>query len=134
MPFNKMNIIQEKIKLGNVITEIQTFLVTEINENYKYETGELSFALSSNIYIIGQEGNIIRQLKKNGKINDFVFSLQYTSENEGQLILGDYLHNYDKKFTKENYTEVNIYMDSILDNFDWRILFDKVYIGDTLKF
>lgn len=67
MPFNKMNIIQEKIKLGNVITEIQT-LVTELNENYKYETGELSFALSSNIYIIGQEGNIIRQLKKMGKL------------------------------------------------------------------
>ena len=134
MPFNKLNIIQEKIKLGNIITEIQTFLVTELNEDYKYETGELSFALSSNIYIIGQEGNIIRQLKKNGKINDFVFSLQYISENEGQLILGDYLHNYDKKFTKENYTEVNIYMDPILDNYDWRIFFDKVYIGDNLKF
>jgi hypothetical protein len=68
MPFNKMNIIQEKIKLGNIITEIQTFLVTELNEDYKYETGELAFSLSSNIYIIGQEGNIIRQLKKMGKL------------------------------------------------------------------
>ena len=134
LPFKKINIIKEIIKLGNFNIDIQTFLATELNEDYQNETGELSFALSSNIYILGHDINILRQLKKNEKINDYVFSLQYTSENEGQFILGDYLHNYDKKFTKDNYSEVNIYMDPFLTNYEWKIFFDKVYIDNNLKF
>ena len=116
------------------------YLVSDyyINDNEKIN---LSFILSTEIFtnsqgIIGLrlndslrkdlvECNFIHQLKKNNVINDYYFTIKYINETNGNLIIGDKLENYDKKYKnlefKDSYVQ-NPYSDE-----NWNLKIDNYY-------
>ena len=72
--------------------------------------------------------NIIYQLKEKKLINSYIFYIQYTSESEGKLIIGNYPHNYNKKLFKEEHLK---YTKEIIDGETrFYIKFDKMIAGN----
>ena len=79
------------------------------------------FGLHSLIIISGYNDNFVMQLKKKNLINSYDFTIEFTDDNNGKLILGGMPHEYDvsnydeKYFVKEN----NI-------NTDWHLNFYNI--------
>ena len=73
--------------------------------------------------------NFISMLKFRKIIDKKVWTLKYENENEGNLIIGDYYHNYiPKQFQLKEFVWTKI---AFLEYYKgWFILFDNIYIGD----
>ena len=54
------------------------------------------------------ESNLILQLKKKKVINNYIMTIDYKNENEGNIIIGKYPYEYNNKlYNEQNYTETN---------------------------
>ena len=94
----------EKINLGRLLF----YSMTEVTESFKNnpQSGVIGLKLRDSDMNIkkGETGphmdmdsNLVVQLKKNKIINNYVFTINYTSFTEGNLIIGEYPHIYDSK-------------------------------------
>ena len=69
-------------------------------------------------------------LKKRGLTSNYVWNLNYTSENSGFLVIGEYPHIYDqKKYDKENLKQINVHKEAA-QNTEWNLYFNEIKYGD----
>lgn len=73
--------------------------------------------------------SLIRYLTEKSIINQQIFTLKFTKENEGEIIIGDFPHIYDSKYNEEYFISSRI--DSSSLNPSWEMKFDKILFGKT---
>ena len=127
---------------GNVSNDIFHF----INNNKEIKDKRFTFILFKSTlgYMPGVMGlhsilsiedrnyNFLDQLKKNDVINSYFWMINYTSNYEGNLILGEQPHIFDPN----NYKEEDLYFSHpfIYDDFyDWGLPFDEISFNN-IKF
>ncbi len=77
-----------------------------------------------------QPFNFIKQLKQYNVIKNYIYSFNYNNYNEGNLIIGEYPHQYNsKEYNIDNLKESKMYYSNKHDNFDIR--FNKIYYGEN---
>ena len=69
--------------------------------------------------------NFINELKRINIINEYYFSIKYTSKNSGNIFIGDLPHNFDKNYNKEDYRDT--YADFSQNDLTWKLKLDKIY-------
>ena len=77
-----------------------------------------------------ESANLITQLKKRDKINSYVFSIKYTNDDNGEIIIGDLPHEYSpNKYSSQNY-----FFDTVSITkeppFNWHFTYDKCLYGE----
>ena len=121
------------------IEKIKFFIATKMINNISGILGLNIFGGSK--YTEGS--NLIIQLKKRNIINSYEFFIDYINENDGNLIIGDYPHNYynNTKYKSENFKIIKPYFketnkiypkipkDLIQQNFD--LLLNNVIYGNN---
>jgi hypothetical protein len=50
--------------------------------------------------------NLILLLKQYDIIKNYAFSIEYNEENKGKLYIGDYFHNFNNTYNKNNFNEI----------------------------
>ena len=77
-----------------------------------------------------ESANLITQLKKQNKINSYVFSIKYTNDDNGEIIIGDLPHEY----SPEKYSSKNYFFDTVSITkeppFNWHFTYDKCLYGE----
>ena len=77
-----------------------------------------------------ESANLITQLKKQDKINSYVFSIKYTNDDNGEIIIGDLPHEY----SPEKYSSKNYFFDTVSITkeppFNWHFTYDKCLYGE----
>ena len=73
--------------------------------------------------------NFIKILKNNGIIKDYYFTIKYTNNNSGKLIIGDLPHNYDDKYDAKYFSDTYI---SMFENvLTWNINIESIYVAEN---
>ena len=128
---------------GYYCTEIFTFKNIE-NKEIKIENLQFTLAIESKLEYpcyLGfnfesekyedDDRNLIYELKQNKKIKYDIFSFEFLSDNSGEIIIGDFPHNYNSSFYNEKDLKWNnIYLEKYKN---WNIYFNKIYF-DNEKF
>ena len=127
------------IHLGNISNDY-IYFKTNSNEEFKIK---IPFILYHNIMgnmpgVIGlkaiineiyKEYNFIDKLKTNEIINSYVWMINYTSNDEGNLIIGEFPHIFDPLSYKENELFYS-HPFSHESTDDWGLRFDKITFKD----
>ena len=71
------------------------------------------------------EYNFINQLKKANAIKNYYFTIKYTDDTHGNLIIGDLPENYDNKFSGIEYKDT--YVINPDDPSSWNMRIDSIY-------
>ena len=99
------------------------------NQNKKNEPKETENYVGSGLFK-EESANFITQLKKRDKINSYVFSIKYTSDDNGEIIIGDLPHEY----SPEKYSSQNYFFDTVSITkeppFNWHFTYDKCLYGE----
>ena len=126
--------------ISNDIININNLSIKDFNFISVYKLRQDNFFLTTELGVLGlnekttradtnlEKVNFIQELKSKNLIDSFAFSIKYNNENDGNLIIGNYPHEYNKSFKKESLIEINSHR--ILDNGEWGILFDNITSGD----
>ena len=69
--------------------------------------------------------NLMNNLINNNKIKNNVFSVEYTSENEGKIYLGGFPDEFTKKYLNIDYLYVNN-----IENTNWAFSIDNIFSGE----
>ena len=70
-------------------------------------------------------------MKKKGLTSNYVWNLNYTSDNSGFLVIGDYPHNYDENhYDKENLRQINVHREGA-QKLIWNLYFNEIKYGET---
>ena len=104
--------ISETIKInGKKINNITLILASEINY---IESGNIGLRPIESGYTLG-DFNFIYQIKKSANFDNYSFSLNYLDDDNGELIIGTYPHNYDKRYNEKNliFHKIGIYRDGL---------------------
>ena len=117
--------------LGNNIkfNEFSFILAEQLSEEVKKISGEIGLCYNTFGEYKIYETNFLQQLKLRKLINSFVFGFEYINEDEGNFIVGNYLHEYDKNYIEDDFTSIKlgIYKNDI----DWEIEFKNVTVNGT---
>ena len=126
--------------ISNDIININNLSIKDFNFISVYKLRQDNFFLTTELGVLGlnekttradtnlEKVNFIQELKSKNLIDSFAFSIKYNNENDGDLIIGNYPHEYNKSFTKESLIEINSHR--IFDNGEWGIIFDNITSGD----
>ncbi len=76
--------------------------------------------------------NLINQLKQNNLISSYIYTLNYKTEYECELIIGKYPHEYNTKY-KDNNLKI-ISSEIFAERFDWYINFHNITYGNESDF
>ena len=130
------NMCKDNFYLGKEkqnIEKLNFILAKNLIEDANEYSGELGLNLYWNIYTtMSIKDNIINQLKEKEIIDDNIFYLQYSDkkEDEGKLIIGNYLHNINEKFSKEDLNFTKVKLDTY--SFSWSIDINSIYLGKNI--
>ena len=83
----------------------------------------------SGIYTIRKE-NFIHQFKENKIIDSMAWTIKYLNDNEGELIIGGFPHEYDNNYNEINLRNVKAEMR--IGTVFWDYIFSKVYSNDII--
>ena len=125
-PFSKGQIATDNLILEtqNKKIEINNFkfiLATEYINNKKKISGGIGFKLKEN----DKENNDFIHILKNNNITDcFFWSIQYKNNNEGNLIIGAFPHEYDKNYN--SFYLKNTKIDLSLNDGFWYLNFNNI--------
>ena len=128
----------EKIKLQTSFnlmdkTEIQNFdfiYGTDYKGDSKRHSGVLGIQFFSTSFNYQKEINFINTLKKNRLITNYIWNLNYTSKDNGYLVIGEYPHTFNnKKYDKENLNQVNVHQEGG-QKIVWNLYFDNIQYGE----
>ena len=72
--------------------------------------------------------NFIHQLKKKDIISSYSFSLNYLNNDNGELIIGEYPHLYNKNYLENNFVHMKSGVSGSLIN--WIIDFDEIFYSN----
>ena len=126
--------VMDKIKLYDVkeknieINNFSYILPTKLskNKNINFKTSIIGLKIIESIYL--QKNGFIHQLKQNEMIDSYSWTIKYLNENEGEIIIGGYPHeydkNYDEKYLKNTKAEIRY---SVIC---WDLLFDSIISND----
>jgi len=135
LPFNFAYTFQDTFYLNNTKCEKLPFiLVTELNKfKNKFnviEGGILGFQRKNDNVKELDDYNFISLLYNNKLIKFFIFNFKYTDNDKGELIIGNYLHEYDKNYNEKNFLKTKV--QKLSDTFTWGLIFDVAYTGDKV--
>ena len=117
--------VSDTIKLGNL--KIENFQFVLMNNISYLQSGILGLSLKEN-HDSMKETSLIFQLKKQNFISSYAFSLKYLNNENGELIIGEYPHNYNKNFLENNFVYMKSGVKGSLIN--WLIDFDDIYYNN----
>ena len=127
--FKSSDILYLNINSNNSFFKYENFnfiLAKDYNEDYEgLKQGELGLTLCPDLEL--SNFCFIHKLKKEHLIKNLIFTIKYNSDNEGQFIIGEYPHIYDKDYLKENFKF--IYMEYGLK---WKIIFDDIKFNNFI--
>ena len=127
----------EKIYLQNSFEEqslsqidnLDFIYCTQYKKDSKYHQGILGLQYFSTYYVYPREINIMVLLKKRGLTSNYVWNLNYTSDDSGYLVIGEYPHTYDEKnYNKENMKQINVHREGI-QKVVWNLYFNDIKYG-----
>ena len=112
------------------ISDLEFIYGTNYEKDSKRHMGVLGLQFFSTSFIYSKEINMMVLLKKRGLTSNYVWNLNYTSENSGFLVIGEYPHIYDqKKYDKENLKQINVHKEAA-QNTEWNLYFNEIKYGD----
>ena len=110
-------------------TKLSDFLFILADQLYNNNSGVLGFAPMCLHEKRVNDTNILDQLKKKNLVKSYVFTVNYTSENEGEIIVGDYPSEYNIYYMKEDFLYIKAEMRSY--EFHWDLSFDGIYFNNV---
>ena len=110
---------------NSFLDRIQFFLATNLTENNENISGEIGLNVVNKIYM-----SFINQLKQNKKIKDYIFSLKYLTENEGEFHLGNYYHFYNDNYNESDFKSFEIGTPHSASLDKWEIYFNKIILSN----
>ena len=112
------------------ITDFDFIYATHYEKDSKKHMGVLGLQFLSTSFVYTKEINIMIVLKKKGLTTNYMWNLNYTTENSGYLVIGEYPHNYDnKKYNKDNLRQVNVHREGA-QKIEWNLYFNQIQFGD----
>ena len=112
------------------ITDLDFIYATHYEKDSKKHMGVLGLQFLSTSFVYTKEINIMIVLKKKGLTTNYMWNLNYTTENSGYLVIGEYPHNYDnKKYNKDNLRQVNVHREGA-QKIEWNLYFNQIQFGD----
>ena len=112
------------------ITDFDFIYATDYEKDSKKHMGVLGLQVLSTSFVYTKEINIMIVLKKKGLTTNYMWNLNYTTENSGYLVIGEYPHNYDnKKYNKENLRQENVHREGA-QKIEWNLYFNQIQFGD----
>ena len=112
------------------ITDFDFIYATHYEKDSKKHMGVLGLQFLSTSFVYTKEINLMIVLKKKGLTTNYMWNLNYTTENSGYLVMGEYPHNYDnKKYNKENLRQVNVHREGA-QKIEWNLYFNQIQFGD----
>ena len=124
------SLVKDSFNFGNTkIDELNFTLTAEIRKESNIQ-GSGSFGLGKNVNLATKsKDSILYQLKNMNKINHYTFTLHFTNQNVGNLILGNYLYDLKKPiYLIETFQEINCNEES---DFYYSIS-STFYVGDKI--
>ena len=104
---------------------------SEIKSESKRHMGVLGIQFLSTSNNYEKEVNFINTLKRNRLITNYVWNLNYTEDDKGYIVIGEYPHSYDNKnYDKEKLMQVNVYQEGA-QKVKWNLQFNNIKYGDT---
>ena len=103
-------------------------LATNQTKNNKIESAV--FGLKIEKYKYNFESDFIYQLKQNNVIKNFAYTFKLLKENEGELIIGEYPHEYNNKYKEIDFLTARFSHDTFIEY--WSIDLDKIYINNEI--
>ena len=125
---------EETVYLNNeiILKDFPFVLAFQVQDDCKYSLNVIGLKIKP-YYSFIKEENFLYQLKKQKIISSYIYTIKYLNENEGEFIIGNYPHEYDNNFKKENFNfikgNVNGYFLSWETEFD-KILYDNISIKE----
>ena len=128
----------EKIILQNSFGPEQPVSVSDLDFIYStaYEKdnenhmGLIGLQFISTSFVFSKEINMMVTLKKKGLTSNYIWNLNYTDDNSGFLIIGDYPHNYaPNKYNKDNLRQINVHREGA-QKLIWNLYFNEVKYGE----
>ena len=125
--FELTNSSNENLIIGNELEKVEKIDFICVRKGKYNKSGTLGLKIK-----IENKGvtnyNLIYQLKEKKLIDSYVFFIQYSNENEGKLIIGNYPHIYNNKlFKKEKLKNTKEIIDG---ETRFHIKFDKIIAGN----
>ena len=112
------------------ITDLDFIYATQYEKDSKKHMGVLGLQFLSTSFVYTKEINIMIVLKKKGLTTNYMWNLNYTTENSGYLVIGEYPHNYDnKKYNKKNLRQENVHREGA-QKIEWNLYFNQIQFGD----
>ena len=116
-------------KKDSSLNRIQFFLATNLTKENENITGEIGLNIIYPYFI-----SFLNQLKDNSLIDNYIFSIKYNTENEGEFHLGNYYHLYDnnENYKGSDFNTMKIGIPRV--SFDkWCLDFDKIILSNGNK-
>ena len=110
-------LINEKKKIN-----LSFILTKNISNKIEFNSSIIGFKIKP--YPNIQSLNFISQLYKNNLINNEIFYFKYTTNFEGELVMGNYPHESNSLYDKKNLKLINTQIP--IRNLDYEIIFDKI--------
>ena len=99
-----------------------------IDNNITLMSGVIGLQISRK-YSERDEIFLIKSLKNIDAIDKIVWSIEYKNDDEGYLILGEYPHQYDNNYTKDDFDDLNCITFDY--EFYWYFIFTDIKIGEN---
>ena len=125
-------LISEKITLNKKpIENFNLGLANKLSNNAKEMSGEIGLKLNKIYNNILENATFIQQLKEKKIIDNYSFYLKYTGEDEGEFIIGNYPHEYNKSYDERYLKLGKIGASNVYKFPEWEIEFDNIYSGNN---
>ena len=114
----------------NSISNKFIFLLAKNLTSFKdiYFGGQIGFELQNEGPSKINKINFMSQLKENNLIPNLIFSIKYEDNENGEFIIGDFLHNYNSKYNNQFFFKTHCHIDE--EYTLWEMLFKDIYYGN----
>ena len=103
---------------------------TKTEKDSKKHMGVLGLQFFSTSFVYSKEINLMVILKKKGLTSNYIWNLNYTSDDSGFLVIGEHPHNYDEKnYNKENLKQINLHREGG-QKAEWNLFFNEIKYGE----
>ena len=104
------------------------FILLTNSSNNSYNFNHAILGLKNKPVLSSIKTHLIWVLKTNSIIDNYVFTIKYKNNNEGELIIGNYPHEYNSNYKEENlrFVEGKVLYDG------WSMKFSNIY-SDNFK-
>ena len=92
-------------------------------------SGEIGLKLISNSHSMPYSSSFINQLKSKDIIESYPFAIRYLSDDKGEFIIGNYLHNYDKNYVEDEFLFAKIGVKNQPNQ--WKIDYRYCFVNDN---